>query len=215
MCSIAVAMAGFGCGPVTYVSDVTRRATDAVEAARAAQAKADADRKAQEQAAREAQARADAERKAQQEKAAREAQAQADAERRAQEQAAREAQARADAQRKAQEDAARRAAEEQRAAEAKLAEQQRREAEAARQREAAAAAALAEEQLARLTLQGDERVLDVGCGDGKVTAEVAARVPRGSVLGVDPSRDMIAFASSHGLKLYPSVCMSLSERTPG
>jgi trans-aconitate 2-methyltransferase len=55
---------------------------------------------------------------------------------------------------------------------------------------------MAEEQLARLTLAGDERVLDVGCGDGKITAEIAARVPRGSVLGVDPSHDMIAFASS-------------------
>ena len=47
-------------------------------------------------------------------------------------------------------------------------------------------AALAEEQLGRLTLEGAERVLDVGCGDGKITAEIAARVPRGSVLGVDP-----------------------------
>jgi trans-aconitate methyltransferase len=58
-------------------------------------------------------------------------------------------------------------------------------------------AALAEEQLSRLTLQGDERVLDVGCGDGKITAEIAARVPRGSVLGVDPSHNMIAFATGH------------------
>jgi trans-aconitate methyltransferase len=57
--------------------------------------------------------------------------------------------------------------------------------------------ALAEEDLALLTLTGTERVLDVGCGDGKITAEVAGRVPRGSVLGVDPSRDMIAFASAH------------------
>jgi trans-aconitate 2-methyltransferase len=57
--------------------------------------------------------------------------------------------------------------------------------------------AMAEEQLGLLTLEGTERVLDIGCGDGKITAEIAARVPRGSVLGVDPSRDMIAFASSH------------------
>src|SRR5262245_16362728 len=55
---------------------------------------------------------------------------------------------------------------------------------------------MAEEQLSRLTLGGDERVLDVGCGDGKITAEIAARVPTGSVLGVDPSHDMIAFATS-------------------
>jgi trans-aconitate methyltransferase len=57
--------------------------------------------------------------------------------------------------------------------------------------------ALAEEQLGRLTLEGAERVLDVGCGDGKITAEIAARLPRGSVLGVDPSRNMIDFATSH------------------
>src|SRR5436190_13777 len=55
---------------------------------------------------------------------------------------------------------------------------------------------MAEEQLRQLKLAGDERVLDVGCGDGKITAEIATRVPRGSVLGVDPSHDMIAFASS-------------------
>src|SRR3989440_12980568 len=55
---------------------------------------------------------------------------------------------------------------------------------------------MADESLARLSLEGGERVLDVGCGDGKITAEIATRVPRGSVLGVDPSHDMIAFASS-------------------
>jgi len=57
--------------------------------------------------------------------------------------------------------------------------------------------AMAEEQLSRLSLQGTERILDVGCGDGKITAEIARRVPHGSVLGVDPSQDMIAFASNH------------------
>lgn len=57
--------------------------------------------------------------------------------------------------------------------------------------------AMAEEQLARLTLEGGERILDVGCGDGRITAEIAARLPRGSALGVDPSQEMIAFASSH------------------
>jgi trans-aconitate 2-methyltransferase len=57
--------------------------------------------------------------------------------------------------------------------------------------------AMAEEVMALLNLGGSERVLDVGCGEGKITARIAARVPRGSVVGVDPSRDMIAFASSH------------------
>jgi trans-aconitate methyltransferase len=54
---------------------------------------------------------------------------------------------------------------------------------------------MAQKELRRLKLAGTERVLDVGCGDGKVTAELAGMVPRGSVLGVDPSRNMIQFAS--------------------
>jgi trans-aconitate methyltransferase len=54
---------------------------------------------------------------------------------------------------------------------------------------------MADEQLRLLALTGTERILDVGCGDGKISAALADRVPRGSVLGVDPSHDMIAFAS--------------------
>jgi trans-aconitate 2-methyltransferase len=68
---------------------------------------------------------------------------------------------------------------------------------AAYHRESGLQQALAEKQLSRLTVNGSERVLDVGCGDGKVTAKIAARATGGSVLGVDPSRDMIAFAASH------------------
>lgn len=55
--------------------------------------------------------------------------------------------------------------------------------------------AMAAEVLALLQLSGTERVLDLGCGNGKVTAEIAARVPEGSVVGVDASAEMIAFAS--------------------
>ena len=54
--------------------------------------------------------------------------------------------------------------------------------------------AMATEVLALLRLSGSERVLDVGCGNGKVTAEIASRVPDGAVLGVDSSADMIASA---------------------
>lgn len=57
--------------------------------------------------------------------------------------------------------------------------------------------AWARELLARLRLRGDERILDVGCGDGKVTAELARAVPRGRVTGVDRSRAMIRFARAH------------------
>lgn len=52
----------------------------------------------------------------------------------------------------------------------------------------------ARELIARLHLRGDERILDVGCGDGKVTAEIARAVPHGLTTGVDASAEMIAFA---------------------
>jgi trans-aconitate methyltransferase len=52
----------------------------------------------------------------------------------------------------------------------------------------------ARELIAKLHLHGDEQVLDIGCGDGKVTAEIARAVPRGRALGVDASAEMIAFA---------------------
>jgi len=46
----------------------------------------------------------------------------------------------------------------------------------------------------KLRLQKADRVLDVGCGDGKITAELAARVPEGRVIGIDRSNPMIALA---------------------
>ena len=57
--------------------------------------------------------------------------------------------------------------------------------------------AWARELIARLKLGGDESVLDVGSGDGKVTAEIAAALPRGRVVGLDGSREMIEFARAH------------------
>ena len=56
---------------------------------------------------------------------------------------------------------------------------------------------VADEHLRSLTLAGGEGVIDVGCGDGKITADIADRLPHGSALGVDPSADMIAFARKH------------------
>ncbi len=79
-------------------------------------------------------------------------------------------------------------------------------------RQANLQATLAEEQLARLVFEGSERVLDVGCGDGRITAEVAARVPRGNVVGVDPSRDMIAFAVEHFVtKTRPNLRFEVAD----
>ena len=45
--------------------------------------------------------------------------------------------------------------------------------------------------LDRLPLVGDERVLDAGCGTGRVTELLAARLPRGRVVALDASASMI------------------------
>jgi trans-aconitate methyltransferase len=50
------------------------------------------------------------------------------------------------------------------------------------------------ELVARLGLKGAEHVLDIGCGDGELTAEIAALVPRGRVVGIDSSPEMIDLA---------------------
>jgi trans-aconitate 2-methyltransferase len=42
-----------------------------------------------------------------------------------------------------------------------------------------------------------ERVLDIGCGDGRNTAELAGLTPEGAVVGVDRSPAMIQFAQQH------------------
>jgi trans-aconitate 2-methyltransferase len=52
----------------------------------------------------------------------------------------------------------------------------------------------AREVLSRLPLQGEETVLDAGCGSGRVTRLLAERLPHGRVIGVDGSESMVAEA---------------------
>ncbi len=46
----------------------------------------------------------------------------------------------------------------------------------------------------RLDLRGDERVLDAGCGTGKVTAMLRERLPNGEIVALDGSASMVALA---------------------
>ena len=58
--------------------------------------------------------------------------------------------------------------------------------------------------LARLSLSGQETVLDAGCGTGRLAALLAEAVPRGRVLAVDLSEEMLA-AARPGLSGFPQV----------
>jgi trans-aconitate methyltransferase len=70
----------------------------------------------------------------------------------------------------------------------------------------------ARELIAKLDLRGDEHVLDVGCGDGKVTAEIARALPRGSVTGADASPQMIEFAKkTFPASTFPNLRFRVSD----
>ena len=54
----------------------------------------------------------------------------------------------------------------------------------------------ANELLEKLSLAGNEHLLDIGCGDGKITNSIANKLSNGHVVGIDRSKDMIELARS-------------------
>ena len=70
--------------------------------------------------------------------------------------------------------------------------------------------AMGREVLDRLELRGDERVLDAGCGTGRVTAALLEHLPRGEVVAVDGSPAMVAEARE---RLGPRVEAFVADLT--
>jgi trans-aconitate 2-methyltransferase len=58
----------------------------------------------------------------------------------------------------------------------------------------------AKELIPKLKLKGNEVLLDVGCGDGKITAELAKCIPNGLAVGIDSSAQMIKLSQ----KTFPN-----------
>lgn len=56
---------------------------------------------------------------------------------------------------------------------------------------------LAREILDSYRVNPKAHILDIGCGDGRITAELSKRAQKGKVLGVDSSPSMIRFASKN------------------
>lgn len=50
---------------------------------------------------------------------------------------------------------------------------------------------LAMDVVNKIPFKGHEAVLDIGCGDGKISRQIAERVPRGEVIGIDGSPSMV------------------------
>ncbi|MGY6274753.1 class I SAM-dependent methyltransferase [Methylomonas sp. MgM2] len=70
----------------------------------------------------------------------------------------------------------------------------------------------AKELMAGLQLTGRETVLDLGCGNGKVTAEIATIVDCGTVVGIDNSDAMIALAKRrYPEKQHPNLTFQVMD----
>jgi len=67
--------------------------------------------------------------------------------------------------------------------------------------------------LDRLPLAGHEHVLDVGCGTGRLTGEIASRVPGGRVVGVDRSPSMLSTAADWLREQSPGTALVLADAT--
>lgn len=64
---------------------------------------------------------------------------------------------------------------------------------------------VAYEALKNFEFHGSEQILDVGCGSGKITANVAGRVPNGTIVGLDISEGMVAFANNAYRPFYANL----------
>ena len=71
--------------------------------------------------------------------------------------------------------------------------------------------AWAREQLERLSLRGDEVVLDAGCGSGKVTALLVEMVPEGRVYAVDVAPSMVEHTRAALGERVTAFCQDLTE----
>jgi trans-aconitate methyltransferase len=70
----------------------------------------------------------------------------------------------------------------------------------------------AQELIPKLKLQGNEALLDIGCGDGKITAELAKCLFKGRAVGVDSSIKMIDLAKkAFPQKNYPNLRFEIMD----
>lgn len=53
---------------------------------------------------------------------------------------------------------------------------------------------ISNQYLSRLTIQQDNRILDIGCGEGSYSTHILDLIPYGTLLGIDRSANMLALA---------------------
>jgi trans-aconitate 2-methyltransferase len=69
-----------------------------------------------------------------------------------------------------------------------------------------------QELISKLDLGGDEHLLDIGCGDGKLAADIASQLPEGKVVGIDNSLSMIGLArQKYASRKYRNLSFQLGD----
>lgn len=79
---------------------------------------------------------------------------------------------------------------------------------------------VATRMLSSMSFNGNEKVLDIGCGTGKVTANIAQNIfPNGNVVGIDVSMSMLETAKQEykyvnnlSFELIDATCMNFHEQ---
>lgn len=72
--------------------------------------------------------------------------------------------------------------------------------------------------ISEFSFKGSESILDLGCGEGRLTAALADCVPEGSVVGIDASTNMIATAqktykkTNLAFELFDIDCIEYKEK---
>ncbi|MCB1109758.1 MAG: class I SAM-dependent methyltransferase, partial [Chlamydiia bacterium] len=56
---------------------------------------------------------------------------------------------------------------------------------------------LADKLLENYPIKKNAKILDIGCGDGRITSDLAHKAPNGKVIGLDASQNMIEYAQQH------------------
>lgn len=70
----------------------------------------------------------------------------------------------------------------------------------------------ARDLISEIGLRGNEHILDIGCGDGKISAELATLVKDGSVMGIDNSSAMLGFAQDKFPRsIYPNLVFQYGD----
>lgn len=62
-----------------------------------------------------------------------------------------------------------------------------------------------------ININGNEAILDLGCGDGVLTEQLSMLVPDGKIIGIDSSFGMIETAKKFEKSNLSFICLDIEE----